>query len=109
MTTWIDLAGWTLVHFVWQGALIAAAAWGGLHVLRTAPARYALACAALACMLAAPPVTAWMLSRTTTALSPSAPPLGTGGPIAVVLPDVRSRPRRAPRRPTQDHRSMSRD
>ena len=23
MTTWVDVAGWTLVHFVWQGAAIA--------------------------------------------------------------------------------------
>ena len=23
MTSWVDLAGWTLVHFVWQGAAIA--------------------------------------------------------------------------------------
>jgi uncharacterized protein (TIGR03435 family) len=61
---WVDRLGWTLVHFLWQGVLIAvlyAAARRG--VARAGPnARYLLACAALAAMLAAPLVT-WGLMR----------------------------------------------
>jgi beta-lactamase regulating signal transducer with metallopeptidase domain len=56
--------GWALFHFLWQGALVA----GGLAVLewllrKSTPAvRYALACGALATMLALPVVTAWSLT-----------------------------------------------
>jgi hypothetical protein len=32
MTAVVDLAGWTLLHFLWQGALIGALATGGLHL-----------------------------------------------------------------------------
>ena len=59
----IDVAGWTLLHFLWQGTLTAAIAALGLRLLGTAQARYVFACAALALMLAAPVVTAWSLSR----------------------------------------------
>ena len=60
MTSWIDVAGWTLLHFVWQGAIIALFAALALHVLRAArpQLRYMAACAALGVMLAAPAVTA---------------------------------------------------
>ena len=46
MTAFIDAAGWTLVHFLWQGAAIAAVAAVGLRLLRggSPQARYALAC-----------------------------------------------------------------
>ncbi len=56
--------GWTLVHFLWQGALIAllyaAVRWlaRGMH----AEGRYLLACVALAAMMAAPVVT-WRVLR----------------------------------------------
>jgi uncharacterized protein (TIGR03435 family) len=60
MTSWIDVAGWTLVHSVWQGAVIAALLATALRFLRAArpQARYGTACAALAVMLSAPVVTA---------------------------------------------------
>jgi uncharacterized protein (TIGR03435 family) len=56
----VDVAGWTLIHFLWQGALAALLAAAGLRILRlaTPQARYATACAALAFMLIAPAVTA---------------------------------------------------
>ena len=53
MSTLIGHLGWTLLHFIWQGAVIACAAGVGMVALRNrAPqARYALACTALfACM-----------------------------------------------------------
>ena len=49
-----DSLGWTLLHFLWQGALIAAVTAPALHLLRKANpvARYNLACGALlACLL----------------------------------------------------------
>ena len=44
--------GWTLVHFIWEGAVLAAVLMGALRVLRASPAprRYALACLILAAM-----------------------------------------------------------
>jgi beta-lactamase regulating signal transducer with metallopeptidase domain/protocatechuate 3,4-dioxygenase beta subunit len=54
---WVARAGWTLVHFLWQGSAIAIA----LALVRafigrrlSARGRYALSCAALALMTAAP-------------------------------------------------------
>ena len=66
MTSWVDVAGWTLLHFVWQGAVIAAGAACLLRLLRSSKAqvRYAIACGALATMLAAPIATALVLSGT---------------------------------------------
>ena len=34
MTIWMNVTGWTLVHFVWQGALIALVTAGALRLLR---------------------------------------------------------------------------
>src|SRR5579862_6938317 len=63
MTFSIHVAGWTLVHFVWQGALVGLVAAVALRLLRSASAqtRYAVACGALAAMLAAPLITARLL------------------------------------------------
>ena len=49
--------GWTLLHFLWQGALIAAVYAAARRFLAGANARYVLACAALALMMAAPVAT----------------------------------------------------
>ena len=57
---WVAQLGWALVHFLWEGAAIAA-----LYAIarrwatrsRSAQARYLLACAAMTAMLAAPIVT----------------------------------------------------
>jgi TonB family protein len=52
-----------LLHFVWQGTLVACLLWITLSMLRhrTANQRYAASCVALALMAALPVVTAWML------------------------------------------------
>jgi uncharacterized protein (TIGR03435 family) len=62
--------GWTLVHFLWQGGLIAIVYAVARRFLRGPNDRYLLACAALALMLAAP-IATWF------ALAPadSAPPI----------------------------------
>ena len=63
---WAERLGWTLVHFIWQGAMIALLLVALRAMLEDARARHAAACLALATMMAAPAVTfAW---------------LGTGGP-----------------------------
>jgi uncharacterized protein (TIGR03435 family) len=49
--------GWTLVHFLWQGALLAILYSAARHFVRRAESRYLLACLALASMMAAPVVT----------------------------------------------------
>ena len=63
MNPWTHVIGWTLIHFFWQGALLAIAAQGTLRSCRnrSANTRYAIACVALAAMLAAPIVSARVL------------------------------------------------
>jgi len=58
---WVFRLGWTLLHFLWQGAAIAAlyAVARRVFASRSSNARYLLACAALALMIAAPAVT-WL-------------------------------------------------
>ncbi|HKG13900.1 MAG TPA: M56 family metallopeptidase [Pyrinomonadaceae bacterium] len=58
----IEALGWALVHFVWQGALVAAAyaCVDALLTRASADARYTLALSALALMLLLPPLTAGM-------------------------------------------------
>src|SRR5712664_259909 len=53
--------GWTLLHFLWQGAGIAALFAVGAAVCRSASARYALAVGALVLMLVSPVVTFTLL------------------------------------------------
>ena len=63
--------GWTLLHFVWQGALVALLLALALHLLRrhTAQTRYAVACGALLLLLALPVVTLGVLMPETSASS----------------------------------------
>jgi len=55
----IECLGWALLHFVWQGLLVAALLAGGLRLLRNAPPnhRYLAGCLALLLLAAAPPIT----------------------------------------------------
>jgi beta-lactamase regulating signal transducer with metallopeptidase domain len=52
----LQTLGWTLLHSLWQAALLGLLAWAGLWLLRTRSpgARYTLACGALALMVALP-------------------------------------------------------
>lgn len=61
----VDAVGVVLLHFLWQGAALALVLWAGLRLAREAgpTARYGLACATLAGMLAAPAVTATLIAR----------------------------------------------
>ena len=61
--------GWTLLHFIWQGAGLAALFAVGAAVCRSAPARYALAVGALVLMLASPVITfTWLRAQTSSAV-----------------------------------------
>lgn len=87
--TWVHNLGWTLVQFLWQGTVISVA----YAILRalvarslTARARYAMACATLALMTAAPVAT--FLLRPTLALDAplTAWPLPSPGAWEPLLP-----------------------
>ena len=60
LQAWTHVIGWTLIHFVWQGGLLAIVVAAGLRLCRrrSPAARYAIACAGLTAMLAAPAITA---------------------------------------------------
>src|SRR6266705_2512274 len=56
--------GWTLLHFIWQGAGLAALFAVGGAVCRSASARYALAVGTLVLMLASPAITfTWLRAQ----------------------------------------------
>ncbi len=59
----VRVLAWTLLHFFWQGALVAAALAGALALLRhrSAGLRYGVAIVALAVMAAMPALTGWWL------------------------------------------------
>jgi beta-lactamase regulating signal transducer with metallopeptidase domain len=67
---WISSLGWTFLHFLWQGALIAALL-SVARALAPRPAhsqfRYAASCISLAAMMAAPVVTFLLLANSGTA------------------------------------------
>lgn len=58
--------GWTLLHFVWQGALLALLVKVVLHLLkdRSANARYLLCRCGMALMMAVPMATLVVIART---------------------------------------------
>jgi beta-lactamase regulating signal transducer with metallopeptidase domain len=65
--------GWTLLHFLWQGAALAALLAVLLSIFRTASGRYVLAVATLVLMMAAPVITfAWLLERGASDSAPAA-------------------------------------
>jgi uncharacterized protein (TIGR03435 family) len=71
---WVERLGWTLVHFLWQGVLIAAlyaAARSWIARPSRPNTRYTLACVALAAMMAAPLVTFILMGPS------DAPPVST--------------------------------
>src|SRR6202521_179808 len=55
--------GWTLLHFLWQGAGLAAPVAVGAAAWRSAPARFALVVGALVLMMVSPVITFTWLSR----------------------------------------------
>ena len=70
---WVDRLGWTLIQFLWQGALIAALFAIARPFAHKPATRYTLACIALAAMIVAPFVTFWI-------------PGATSGPHGAIVP-----------------------
>lgn len=64
MNEWVQVAGWVLLHFLWQGSVLAIVAAAALRFCRLGSSniRYVVACLALAAMLAAPLLTAFVLA-----------------------------------------------
>ena len=64
MNEWVQIAGWVLLHFLWQGSLVAIVAATVLRFCRLGSShiRYVVACFALAAMLVAPLTTAHVLA-----------------------------------------------
>ncbi len=94
MRDWIDVTGWTLLHFVWQGALLGLAVAGVLWLCRrrSANTRYLVASGGLMTLLAAPMVTATVLWQAARAAEPLVHPnraatraLANGSPVAHAL------------------------
>jgi beta-lactamase regulating signal transducer with metallopeptidase domain len=59
----IRLIGVALLHFLWQGAAIAAAAFTGMTLVRRAASKYVVAVAMLALMMASPVITFLVLKQ----------------------------------------------
>ena len=72
MSPLMHATGWTLIHFVWQGAVLAIVAAGALRLCRhrSANTRYAISCVVLAAMLASPVITAHVLLSPGSVLAP---------------------------------------
>jgi hypothetical protein len=65
MNDWVHIAGWVLLHFLWQGSVLAIVAAAALRFCRLGSSnlRYVVACLALATMLVAPLLTAFVLAE----------------------------------------------
>ncbi|HUT56621.1 MAG TPA: M56 family metallopeptidase, partial [Phycisphaerae bacterium] len=82
---WSQRLGWSLLHFLWQGIVIAALLSVAMTALRrrSANLRYALACMALVVMVAAPVATFCVISAGPTRDAP-ADPTGQETPDAAI-------------------------
>ena len=82
---WVERLGWTLLHFLWQGVVIASvyAATRRWITRSVSPAvRYMLACGALAAMAAAPLIT-WSVMNTAAVVPVTMPThFATASPVA---------------------------
>jgi Zn-dependent protease with chaperone function len=80
----VQAVAWSLVHFLWQGALVGLAAALALRLMRrsSATSRYAVAAGALLLMLALPVATAWRLAD-----GPASGEAAGGAAGAVVEPE----------------------
>jgi beta-lactamase regulating signal transducer with metallopeptidase domain len=74
--TMVHALGWTLVHFLWEGLVIAALLAVGLRMFKKSPAhhKYLAGCAAMALMAIAPAVTLFLVAEL------NVPPPRTTGP-----------------------------
>src|SRR5262249_21362151 len=100
LETWrstIEVLGWALIHFTWQGTLVALSLSGVLRMLRGAStnARYAAACVAMLLMLSLPLLTITIIGLSTpdkTASGPPPQPVEIEPTVVLTQADVASRP-----------------
>ncbi len=98
IAAWVPLLAATLLHFLWQGALIGMVAWMSLLAMRTArpQARYAVACLALLACIAAPTLTFAKLYAANMSISVPSAPLalanGSAGSMQAGIPLLASLP-----------------
>jgi len=73
----VETLGWTLIHFLWQGTLVALLLANVLTLLqrRAANLRYFIACTAMLLMLILPLVTIWMIGSPSPKIAASRSPL----------------------------------
>ena len=98
MSDWTYIAGWVLVHFVWQGTLVGVLAALVLYACRhqQASTRYLIACAAMIAMLLCVTLTAALVEAPpASAASAYAPVAMTAGASADVLLPIPIDPGRA--------------
>ena len=83
----IDIAGLTLLHFLWQGTLIGMMTAVALSSMRdrSPQLRYAVACASLAFIIATPIITAFAISRDVVDVSMARPSVGVAARSTVAL------------------------
>jgi beta-lactamase regulating signal transducer with metallopeptidase domain len=94
LNAWIYTIGWALIHFVWQGGLIALATAAALASCRhrSSEARYAIACAGLVAMLAAPAITAAVVGTSDQTIAPggsASPTVSTSASLSPAPPTAR--------------------
>ncbi len=91
MNPLVECLGWTLVHFLWQGAAIALLLAVGLRLLRRGPSshRYLAGCAALLLMVIAPGITFQIIEQR---LQPSPQPVVEPVSIAPQAVEITPRP-----------------
>ena len=94
LNAWIYTIGWALIHFVWQGGLIALATAAALASCRhrSPETRYAIACAGLVAMLAAPAITAAVVGTTDQTIASggsASPTVSTSASSSPALPTAR--------------------
>lgn len=91
---WVEPLGWTLIHFLWQGAGIGALLWGALRILhsRRPVLRYAVACGAMLACVIAPLVTFNLLAQPFRTPAPVPARVLTNAPVAVPVGEGKASP-----------------
>jgi beta-lactamase regulating signal transducer with metallopeptidase domain len=85
-----------LLHFIWQGLLVAFLLWAALTIMRkrSANARYAASCAALALLVLLPLITAAVAFKNSS--GPTPPPLRQGAAVTMRAPQAATQPATIP-------------
>src|SRR5262245_19819163 len=90
MTAFTQAFSTALIHFIWQGGIVAALLWITLFVLRreSANSRYLASCIALASMAILPIATMYLVYETSAALSKVAASTADVKPVTAAISSV---------------------